>query len=298
LRPEHKSGLFERGSLKGLLKLRDGIVELYRKVATSLPPDVEEAMKASFDLEAESSKAKETLGGIVEGVKKSRKLSRLVCLEIGLPVFYVSVPQGLGHADIISTILDATRLATQKIPLSTSAVDIITERNTGDNTGKGIPLIHLTQSPNDTLSVDLTLRCPECETLGKTFSLPDEALGAGTDLDGIAKCAMHAVMEAGGNGCPPYVLGIGAGAAKDQVTALSRRQLLRKLGDKAENEKVASLEEKLLKDINGLGIGPLGYSGASTALGVKVGIEDRLTSSFIVDVFLSCWALRRGRLIW
>jgi len=284
--------------LKGVLKLRDGIVELYRKVATSLPPDVEEAMKASRGAEAEGSEARKTLGGIVEGVGTSRKLSRLVCLEIGLPVFYVRVPQGLGHGDIVTTILDATRIATTKVPLSSSAVDIITDRNTGDNTGRGIPLIHIEQSPNDILTFDLTLRCPDCENIGQTYSLPDKALGAGNDLEGIVKCAVDAVKRAGGKGCPPYVIGIGAGAAKDQVTALSRKQLLRKLPDRAEDSKVAEIEARILGEVNALGIGPLGNSGAITALGVKVALNDRLTSSFIVDVFLSCWALRRGRLIW
>jgi len=281
-----------------VLKLRDGIVELYRKVATSLPPDVEEAMKASRGAEAEGSEARKTLGGIVEGVGTSRKLSRLVCLEIGLPVFYVRVPQGLGHGDIVTTILDATRIATTKVPLSSSAVDIITDRNTGDNTGRGIPLIHIEQSPNDILTFDLTLRCPDCENIGQTYSLPDKALGAGNDLEGIVKCAVDAVKRAGGKGCPPYVIGIGAGAAKDQVTALSRKQLLRKLPDRAEDSKVAEIEARILGEVNALGIGPLGNSGAITALGVKVALNDRLTSSFIVDVFLSCWALRRGRLIW
>jgi tartrate/fumarate subfamily iron-sulfur-dependent hydro-lyase alpha chain len=148
------------------------------------------------------------------------------------------------------------------------------------------------------LTVDLTLRCPECETLGQTYSLPNEDLGAGNNLDGIVRCAVNAVKKAGGSGCPPYVIGVGAGAAKDQATALSRKQLLRKLPDEAEESKVAELEDEILKDVNGLGIGPLGRSGASTAIGVKVGLNDRLTSSFVVDVFLSCWALRRGRLIW
>jgi fumarate hydratase class I len=281
-----------------LLKLRDGIVELYRKVATSLPPDVEEAMKAAYGFEAEDSEAQKVLGEIVQGVRESRKESKLVCLEIGLPVFYISVPQGLGHKDIVETVFEATRLATQKIPLSASAVDILTERNTGDNTGNGFPIIHLEQSPSDMLCVDLTLRCPECETLGQMYTLPDESLGAETNLDGIAKCAVDAVKRAKGNGCPPYVLGVGAGAAKDQATALSRRQLMRKLSDRPEDETLAGFEEKLLKEINGLGVGPLGRSGSITALAVKLGLNHRLTSSFVVDVYLSCWALRRGRLIW
>jgi fumarate hydratase class I len=281
-----------------LLKLRDGIVELYRKVATSLPPDVEEAMKAAHVTEAEGSGAREVMGGIVERARTARRQSELVCLEIGVPVFYVSVPQGLSHKDIVETIMEATRTATTKIPLSASAIDILSERNTGDNTGKGFPIINLEQSPNDILSVDLTLRCPECEIQGQTYSLPNETLGAETNLEGIAKCAMDAVKKAAGNGCPPYVIGIGAGASKDQVTALSRRQVMRKLTSKAEDDAVAEFEEKLLKELNGLGIGPLGRSGSSTALGVRVGLNHRLTSSFVVDVYLSCWALRRSRLIW
>jgi tartrate/fumarate subfamily iron-sulfur-dependent hydro-lyase alpha chain len=281
-----------------LLKLRDGIVELYRKVATSLPPDVEEAMKAARGTEAEGSEAREIMDGIVERMNTARKQSELVCLEIGVPVFYISVPQGLSHKDIEETIMDATRIATTKIPLSASAVDIITERNTGDNTGKGFPIINIAQSPNDMLSVELTLRCPECEIQGQTYPLPNEALDAGTTLEGIAKCALDTVKKAAGNGCPPYVIGIGAGASKDQVTALSRRQVMRKLTSRTEDDTVAELEEKLLREINGLGIGPLGRSGSSTALGVRVGLNHRLTSSFVVDVYMSCWALRRSRLVW
>lgn len=281
-----------------MLKLRDGIVELYRKVATSLPPDVEEAMKAAQSTENEGSEARNVMDGILERVKAARKQSELVCLEIGVPVFYVSVPQGLSHKDIKETIMDATRVATTKIPLSASAVDILTERNTGDNTGKGFPIINIEQSPNDMLSVDLTLRCPECETQGQTYPLPNEALGAGTNLEGIAKCALDAVKKAAGNGCPPYVIGIGAGASKDQVTALSRRQVMRKLTSRTEDETVAEFEEKLLREINGLGIGPLGRSGSNTALGIRVGLNHRLTSSFVVDIYLSCWALRRSRLVW
>ncbi len=281
-----------------MLKLRDGIVELYRKVATSLPPDIEEAMKAACGMEAEGSEAREVMESMVERAKTARKQSELVCLEIGVPVFYVSVPQGLSHKDIVETIMDATRIATTKIPLSASAVDIITERNTGDNTGKGFPIINIEQSPNDMLSVDLTLRCPECEIQGQTYPLPNKVLGAETNLEGIAKCAIDAVKKAAGNGCPPYVIGIGAGASKDQVTALSRRQVMRKLTSKTEDNTMARFEENLLKEINRLGIGPLESSGSNTALGVRVGLNHRLTSSFVVDIYLSCWALRRSRLVW
>ena len=281
-----------------MLKLRDGLIELYKKVATSIPGDVQEALRAAHGNEADGSEAKEALNGLLETIRSARQHSRLVCLDIGMPAFYVSVPRGLSHKEIKDTIMDATRLATRKVPLSANAVDILTERNTGDNTGEGFPIIHLTQSSNDMLTVDLTLRCPDCEAQGQTYSLPDEALGAEINLDSIAKCAVDAVKKAQGRGCPPYAVGIGAGASKDQVTNLSRKQLLRKLSDTAENEAIAELEKTVLGEINRLGIGPLGRGGATTALGVKVGLNHRLPASFVVDVYLNCWALRRGRLIW
>ncbi len=93
-------------------------------------------------------------------------------------------------------------------------------------------------------------------------------------------------------------MGIGAGATKDQVTALARRKLLGKLSDRSEEAAVAALEDRILEDTNKLGIGPLGRGGSTTALSVKVGLNHRLPDSFVVDVYLSCWALRRGRLIW
>ncbi len=281
-----------------MLKLRDGIVELYRKVATSVPPDVEEALKAAHGREVEGSEAKDALAGMLERIKRSRKGPKPVCIETGIPAFYLSVPKGLSHSEILDTITEATRLATRKVPLSANAVDIISARNTGDNTGKGFPIIHLGQSPNDILSVELTLRCPECETKGQTYSLPVESLEAATPLDSIARCAVDSVRKAQGKGCPPYIVGVGAGASKDQVTALSRKQVMRKVPERSEVEPVADLEDRILAEINSLGMGPLGKGGSTTALAVKVGLNHRMTSSFVADVYLSCWALRRGRLIW
>ena len=281
-----------------MLKLRDGIVELYRKVVTSLPPDVEEALREALGSEEAGTDACQAMEGILKGTVASRGGKTPVCMDTGLPVFFVSVPLGLSHVQLVETIAEATRIATTKVPLCSSAVDTLTGKNTGDNTGDGFPLVHLSQSPNDMLIVDLMLRCSENENIGRIYSLPDEDLGADRNLEGIAKCAMDAVRKAQGKGCPPYIVGIGAGATREQVAGLAQRQFLRKLSDKAEKPEVAELEENLLKEINALGTGPLGKGGRTTAIGVKVGLNHRLPSSFMVDVNLGCWADRRGRLIW
>lgn len=281
-----------------MLKLRDGIVELYRKVATSLPPDVEDALKASLVLEKEGSAARSALSVVLENIRLARDSARPICQDTGVPTFYVKVPVGLSQLELRDTILEATRDATDKVPLRQNAVDIITEKNSGDNTGIGFPIIYFEETTGSSLTIDLMLKGGGCENAGQTYRLPLEELGAQRDLDGVARCVADAVQKAQGRGCPPYVVGVGIGAAKDQVTRLSKEQLMRKLGDENKVPELSGLERKVLSQLNGLGIGPQGLGGATTALGVKVGINHRHPASYFVDVSVSCWACRRGRLIW
>jgi fumarate hydratase class I len=136
------------------------------------------------------------------------------------------------------------------------------------------------------------------ENVGQLYKLPDEGLKAQRDLEGVRRCVIDTVVRAQGRGCPPYIIGVGIGASKDQVTRLAKDQLMRKLNDTNPTEELAALEGRLLKEINGLGIGPQGLGGRTTALGIKVGVNHRHPASYFVDVSVSCWATRRGRLIW
>jgi fumarate hydratase class I len=281
-----------------LLKLRDGIVELYRKVATSLPPDVEEALKSALSREAKGSAASASLAIILENIRLARDTVRPICQDTGVPVFFVKVPPGLSHLALGETIMDATRIATEKVPLRPNAVDVITEMNSGDNTGAGFPVIYFEENTGTTLVIDLTLKGGGCENAGRLYKLPEEELDAHRDLEGVRKCVLDTVQKAQGKGCPPYILGVGVGATKDRVTRLAKDQLMRKLNDVAKVAELATLEARLLEEINGLGIGPQGLGGGTTALGVKIGVNHRHPASFFVDVSVSCWATRRGRLIW
>lgn len=281
-----------------MLKLRDGIVELYRKVATSLPPDVEEALRSSHSQEAEGSAAKASLSVILENIRVARDTARPICQDTGVPVFFVKVPAGLSQLALRDTIMGATRTATEKVPLRPNAVDVITELNSGDNTGAGFPVIYFEENTSSTLVVDLMLKGGGCENAGQLYKLPAEELNAHRDLDGVRKLVIDAVHKAQGRGCPPYILGVGAGASKDQVTRLAKDQLMRKLGDGNKIAELADLEGRLLEEINELGIGPQGLGGRTTAIGVKIGVNHRHPASYFVDVSVSCWATRRGRLIW
>lgn len=280
-----------------MLKLRDGIVELYRKVATSIPPDVEDALKAAYSREDERL-AKEALGIVLENIRIARQTARPVCQDTGVPTFYIKIPRGLSQSSLRDTIKEATVMATGKVPLRPNAVDILLDKNSGDNTGLGFPVIYFDETSEDTLKIDLMLKGSGCENAGQTYKLPVEDLTAQRDLEGVRRCVLDSVHKAQGRGCPPYTVGVGIGAAKDQTAILAKKQLLRRLPDASEFQPIAELENRLLNEINQLGIGPLGFGGKTTALGVKIGINHRHPASYLVDVSICCWANRRGRLIW
>lgn len=280
-----------------MLKLRDGIVELYKKVATSIPPDVEEAIKGALITEKDS-RGGESLSGILENIQKSRQTPRPACIDTGIPVFRVKVPRGLGHAEIKNTIREATSIATQKVPLALNAVDILTGENSGDNTGIGFPVIYLEEASDDTFTIDLMLKAGECENYSRTYKLPVEELDAGRDLKGVKKCVIDCITKAEGKGCPPYTIGVGIGATHEQVSVLAVHQLFRKISDENEHPVLRDMEKSLVVEINRSGRGPLGLGGKTTALAVKIGINHRHPESYLVHVSLACWANRRGRLIW
>lgn len=275
-----------------MLKLRDGIVELYNKVATSIPPDVEEAIKAITADKGDQSAG--SLPKILTTIKTARQAPRPACIDTGIPIFKVSIPKGLSHSALRDIIKEATAEATKKIPLSPNAVDILSGMNSGDNTGIGFPVVYFDEARDDTLTVDLMLRAGDCEDHSKTYKLPVKELGAGRDIDGIRKCVLDCVKAMAGKGCPPYTIGVGVGATMDQVSVLAVHQLFRKIPDKSEHPAIAKLELEISDELNRSDVA----GGKTMVIGVKIGINHRHPESFLVHIAVSCWANRRGRLIW
>lgn len=275
------------------MKLRDGVVELYRKVATSLPPDVESALKAAYDAEADASNAKLAIAKFLDEVSRSRQTVVPLCMGSGLPVFHVKAPKGLSQKEIAETLREATRIATCKIPLSQNAVNSLTNINTGDSIGEGIPRIVFEESPNQTLTIELMMESAMSDTMGRTYVLPAPEIGAGADLSGVEKCVLHTLATSEARGCPPYIIGVGIGGSREQVTALSKLQLRRRLQEKNPDPELSALEDRILGAINATS-----NDRKVLALGVKIGAGHRHPNAYIVDIAISCWATRRGKLIW
>lgn len=279
-----------------MMQLTRGLVELYRKVVTSLPPDVEDAMKKA--LGSESSPYSNFYQMVLDDITIARKKKKPVCQDTGIPIFFVKVPEGISHSVIRQAIVSATKMATESVPLRPNAVDPVTGENSGDNTGRFYPVIYIEEHKESDLVVDLLLKGGGSENVSRIYKLPDESLKAERDLEGVRRCVLDALWHAQGKGCPPYTVGVVLGGAIDQVSYLSKKLLLRRFNEENPDPELAAFERSLMKDANSLGIGPLGLGGENTVLRIFVDKAHRHPATFFVEVAINCWALRRGRLVW
>ena len=277
--------------------LTNQFLELVRLTATSLPHDVENAIVEAYQNEEEGSAAKGAFDAILNNVKMAREKSTPICQDTGTPIFYVHYPEGWSTRKLRDQIRSAVAEATRKSYLRPNAVDSITGKNTGDNLGDDhYPTIHFEEVDGDTLTVELMLKGGGCENVGMQYKLPNSELNAGRDLDGVRKVVLDAVYQAQGKGCAPGILGVAIGGDRGSSYLASKEALLRKLDDQNEDPALAEFEQTVYDQANQLGIGPMGFGGKTTVLGVKAKSTHRLPASFFVSVSYMCWAYRRRKM--
>lgn len=272
------------------------IVGLYRQMATELSEDVYQSLLKIRDLEVDGSPGQLALLTIIENVDLARTESKPMCQDTGYPVFFVTLPENISIHKIRDAIIEATQVATAEIPLRPNAVDSVTGKNSGDNTGVFWPLIYFDGWEKEHTLIRAMLKGGGSENCGAIYKLPDVRLGAGRDLNGVRKVVLDAVHAAQGRACPPYVIGVGIGGSKDSTAKLSKEQLLRRLDDMSPLPELAELEHKLVEEANSLGIGPIGVGGKTCVMGVKIAAAHRHAASYFVDVAFCCWADRKGTL--
>lgn len=276
--------------------LTDQLVELVRRAATRLPADMENALSDAQDQEDKGSAAEGALDTILLNVKMAREHSTPICQDTGTPIFEVYYPLGISTRLIADQIRKAVGIATDNSYLRPNAVDSLTGRNSGDNTGEDFPTIHFHEWGEDHLHVDLLLKGGGCENVSTQYKLPDAGLKAGRDLEGVRRTVLDAVYQAQGRGCGPAVLGVAVGGDRGSSYIKSKQQLFRKLGDENQDPQLADLENEIYEQANELGIGPMGFGGKTTVLGVKIGAQHRLPASYFVSVAYMCWANRRAHM--
>ena len=276
------------------LDLTDAFVELVRRAATDLPADMEKVLRKAKEQEKKGSAAEGALEAILQNVDLARGHSTPICQDTGTPIFEIYYPVGVSTRLLAEQIRLAVAEATDQAYLRPNAVDSLTGKNSGDNTGEDFPTIHFHEWGENAIHVDLLLKGGGCENVSAQYKLPDAGLHAGRDLEGVRRVVLDAVYQAQGKGCAPGVLGVAIGGDRGSSYLKSKQQLLRPLEDANPNEELAALEEQLYKEANELGIGPMGFGGQTTVLGVKVGTQHRLPASYFVSIAYMCWANRRA----
>ncbi|HVQ01508.1 MAG TPA: fumarate hydratase [Candidatus Thermoplasmatota archaeon] len=268
-----------------------GIIALIKKAETELPDDVTLALKYAYSLE--DGLAKLQLETILKNIAHAKKTGRPMCQDTGIQTFFVTVGTESPYRTTIEEIItSAVRKATIDIPLRPNTVDPFTDRNSEDNTGEHVPSITWKLSPGKDLRVTAFPKGGGSENMSRLVML-NPSVG----IPGVKQFVVQEIIRAGGGPCPPTTVGVGIGGGADVAMMLAKTALLRPIGERHKEKKVATIEQELIEEINGSGIGPMGLGGKTTVLDVHIEKAHRHPASLPVGLVIQCWANRRSTMV-
>jgi len=269
----------------------EGIVELIRKAETELPNDVINALKKTYEIEKDVAKIQ--IDAILKTIELAKKTKRPMCQDTGIQTFFVTVGTQFPFINNLeSIILNGVKKATKEIPLRPNTVDPFSGVNHKDNTGDYIPYITWEFSEGSDVEITVLPKGGGSENMSKLGMLKP-----GVGIKGVKDFVVQEMLNAGGNPCPPTVVGVGIGGGADLALKLGKKALLRPVGNRNRNKKIGEIEIELINRINDSGIGPMGLGGKTTVLDVHIEKAHRHPASLPVGIAVQCWADRRAHLI-
>ena len=269
------------------------LLELIRKTSSELPADVRQAIAKGRQAERDGSRGQYALDVIQENIRDASETSLPLCQDTGMISFYVTAPVQFDTLRFMRAARKSVSEATRIGHLRQNSVDPISGTNTGDNLGPGTPVFHFDAWKRKGIEVRLILKGGGCENVSAQYALPDTRLGAGRDMVGVQRVILDAVVQAQGKGCGPGILGVCIGGDRASGYETAKAQFLRLLDDHPDDPTLEKLEQTILELSNRLEIGPMGFGGKTTLLGVKAAKLNRLPASYFVSISYMCWAYRR-----
>ncbi|MCW4013996.1 MAG: fumarate hydratase, partial [Candidatus Bathyarchaeota archaeon] len=251
--------------------VEDTAVELLRIAATELPVEYVEEMDRLMK-ETSGSVGVSQLKNILEDADIARSGSKPMCQDTGIVAFMVKVGDKFPLRSKLKEILiEATKKATEQIPLRPNAVDMF-KGNTGNNVGLDgyVPIIYWDLVPGDSMEI---IAMPKGG--GSTNVAAHRMLKPGLGITGVKQFVVEAVAKAGSLGCPPYFVGVGVGGGEDLCMKLAKNALLKPFKVRNSNPKVAEIEEELYEKLNELKIGAMGLGEGPSVLDVHVEMASR-----------------------
>ena len=265
------------------------LIAAIRRAETQLPPDVVMALKAARD--DEQGPAQVQLDAILKNVDAARDGSIPMCQDTGIQTFIIQVGAAFPYlSSLRAWITTAVRRATREVPLRPNTVNPFTGENPGDNVGEHVPYITWDIVDGDRCTIYLLPKgggSENCSALAM--------LSPGVGITGVKRFIIDHVVGCAGKPCPPGIIGVGIGGGADLALKLAKLSLLRPVGGRHPDARIATLEQELHELINQSGVGPMGMGGRTTCLDVHVEYAHRHPASLPVGIVYQCWADRRAR---
>lgn len=267
--------------------ITDAVEELCIRANTQLPPDVKQALDNAHAAEPWPL-ARQTLELLQQNLCVAAGKDLPICQDTGMACVFIELGQDVHiNGNLDEAVNEGVRRGYEKAYLRKSiTADPLQRVNTGDNTPAFLT-VHLV--PGDVCKITVAPKGAGSENMSRlTMLKPADG------VQGVKDFVMETVKQAGANPCPPIVLGIGVGGSFDKVAYLAKHALLRPIDRPNADPYYAQLEGELLEEINAMGIGPQGFGGQTTCLGLSIEAAPTHVAGLPVAVNVSCHVTRRA----
>lgn len=268
-------------------QITQAVAELCIRANRELPPDIERAMRLAEKNESWPIGA-DTMSVLCRNIDAARENCLPICQDTGCACVFAELGQDVHIEGDFEAAVNAgvSRGYTEGYLRKSMVRDPLRRGNTGDNTPAAITLRLV---PGDSLKLTVAPKGFGSENMSRLAMLKPA-----DGVEGVKRFVLETVKLAGPNPCPPIVLGVGIGGTFDKVAYLAKHALLRPIDEPNPDPFYAALEKELLEEVNALGIGPQGFGGKTTALGLNIETMPTHVAGLPVAVNVSCHVTRRA----
>ena len=265
--------------------IEDTIYALFMSACCEIGEDVLSLLEKNLQTE-ESPFGREVLRQLIENDRLAAQRKMPICQDTGMAVIFMDVGQDvhLTGGDVNEAIENGVRRAYRDGCFRASVLSPLTRVNTKDNTPA---IVHTRIVPGEQVTLTAAPKGFGSENMSRLWMLtPSQG------VEGVKNAIVETVRLAGGNPCPPVVVGVGIGGTAERAMLMAKHSLTRECGTPSDDPMLANMERELLERINKLGIGPQGLGGRTTALAVHIEQMPTHIAGLPVAVNMQCHAAR------
>ena len=273
-------------------KITETVRELFIRANIYLPADAEKAICDACEKET-CPVAASALRVARDNLSAARENEMAICQDTGMAVVFAEVGADVHITGELfeNAVNEGVRQAYRDgyFRCSVTGDPLFDRVNTGDNTPA---IIHTRIVEGDKIKITVAPKGFGSENMSRI-----KMMNPGAGKEAVIRFVTETVKEAGGNPCPPVVIGVGIGGTFDYAAVLAKKALARDISSRNPDERYAALEDELLCELNKLGVGAQGFGGDVTALGVNVEYYPTHIAGLPVAVNVNCHVARHAEAV-